>query len=161
MTPSAYCCTITPFDEAGRLDEDAWRLLVDRLGVGGLGAFVGTSSPGEGFALSLAETERLYGVAKEAMAGRQPVRAMGVEPREVGRVRGVGGIMRFSLRIFDETEPVHRLGQPGQQRRVDGDRQRSRRTERGRRRSAAVGGCADHRCRQRTGGACRGDERRR
>ncbi len=47
---------------------------------GGVGAFVGTSSPGEGFALTLAETERLYGVTKEAMAGRQPVRVMGVEP---------------------------------------------------------------------------------
>src|SRR5205814_4555623 len=44
------------------------------------GAFVGTSSPGEGFSLTLDETERLYGGAKEAMAGRQEVRAMGVEP---------------------------------------------------------------------------------
>lgn len=78
--PSAYCCTITPFDAEGRLDEDGLRLLVDRLAAGGVGAFVGTSSPGEGFSLSLTETERLYGVAMEAMAGRRPVRAMGVEP---------------------------------------------------------------------------------
>ena len=79
-TPSVFCCTITPFDEHRELDEDGLRLLVDRLAVGGVGAFVGTSSPGEGFSLSSAETERLYGVTKEAMAGRHQVRAMGVEP---------------------------------------------------------------------------------
>jgi len=79
--PSVFCCTITPFDAEGRLDEEGLRLLVERLAVGGVGAFVGTSSPGEGFALTLHETERLYGVTKDAMAGRQPVRAMGVEPR--------------------------------------------------------------------------------
>lgn len=78
--PSVFCCTITPFDAEGRLDEDGLGLLVDRLAEGGVGAFLGTSSPGEGFALSLAETERLYGVAKEAMAGRRQVRAMGIEP---------------------------------------------------------------------------------
>jgi 4-hydroxy-tetrahydrodipicolinate synthase len=79
-TPSVFCCTITPFDENLALDEQGLRLLVDRLAVGGVGAFVGTSSPGEGFSLSPGETERLYGVAKEAMAGRHQVRAMGVEP---------------------------------------------------------------------------------
>jgi 4-hydroxy-tetrahydrodipicolinate synthase len=79
-TPTAFCCTITPFDENGKLDEDAVRLLVGRLGEAGVGAFLGTSSPGEGFAMSLAETESFYGTAKEAMAGRAPCQAMGVEP---------------------------------------------------------------------------------
>jgi 4-hydroxy-tetrahydrodipicolinate synthase len=78
---SVFCCTITPFDEHQRLDEEGLRFLIERLAGGGVGAFVGTSSPGEGFSLSLAETERLYGVTKEAMAGRQQVRVMGVEPR--------------------------------------------------------------------------------
>jgi 4-hydroxy-tetrahydrodipicolinate synthase len=50
------------------------------LAEGGVGAFVGTSSPGEAFSLTLKETERLYGVTKEAMAGRREVRAMGIEP---------------------------------------------------------------------------------
>ena len=68
--PSVFCCTITPFDAEGRLDEEGLRLLVERLAVGGVGAFVGTSSPGEGFALTLRETERLYGVTKDAMAGQ-------------------------------------------------------------------------------------------
>jgi 4-hydroxy-tetrahydrodipicolinate synthase len=115
MTPSAYCCTITPFDEAGRLDEDAWRVLVDRLGVGGLGAFVGTSSPGEGFALSSAETERLYGVAKEAMAGRQPVRAMGVEPHDadetyelikIAQSVGLDAMQLYSLDLSHGNQPM-------------------------------------------------------
>jgi 4-hydroxy-tetrahydrodipicolinate synthase len=49
--------------------------------VNGLGAFVGTSSPGEGFELSLAEKETLYGITKEVMGDRGQARAMGVEPR--------------------------------------------------------------------------------
>ena len=67
------------------LDEAALRLFVERYRRAGVGAFLGTSSPGEGFALTLDETERLYAVAKEAMAGRAPVRAMGVEPHNAGR----------------------------------------------------------------------------
>jgi 4-hydroxy-tetrahydrodipicolinate synthase len=77
---STFCCTITPFDADLRLDVDALRAIVERLAAAGVGAFVGTSSPGEGFSLSRDETEQLYGEAKDAMAGRQQVRAMGVEP---------------------------------------------------------------------------------
>ncbi len=78
--PSTFVCTITPFDEAGRLDEEAAALLYGRLADAGVGAYVGSSSPGEGYSLSLEETERLYGVALAAAGGRVPVRAMGVEP---------------------------------------------------------------------------------
>lgn len=78
--PSTLVCTVTPFDAGGALDEAALRLLIDRYGKAGIGTFLASSSPGEGFALSLSETERLYAVAKEAMAGRAPVRAMGIEP---------------------------------------------------------------------------------
>ncbi len=77
---STFCVTITPFDADLRLDVDALRAIMDRLAAGGVGAFVGSSSPGEGFSLSREETEQLYHEAKEAMAGRQEVRAMGVEP---------------------------------------------------------------------------------
>src|SRR5579863_5337 len=113
--PSAFCCTITPFDADGRLDEQALRLLVDRLGAGGVGAFVGTSSPGEGFSLSLAETERLYGVAKEAMAGRQPVRAMGVEPHsadesweliKIAQSVGLDAMQLYSLDLSHGNQPT-------------------------------------------------------
>ncbi len=79
-TPSTLVCTVTPFAADGALDEAALRLLIGRYAKAGVGAFLGTSSPGEGFALSPSETEQLYAVAKETMAGRAPVRAMGVEP---------------------------------------------------------------------------------
>ena len=78
--PSTFVCTVTPFDEAGRLDEEAATRLYRRLAEAGVGAYVGSSSPGEGYALSLDETERLYGVALAAADGRVPVRAMGIEP---------------------------------------------------------------------------------
>jgi 4-hydroxy-tetrahydrodipicolinate synthase len=82
--PSTLVCSVTPFDADGALDEAALRLLVDRYGKAGIGTWLGTSSPGEGFALSPSETERLYAVAKETMAGRGPVRAMGIEPHNTG-----------------------------------------------------------------------------
>lgn len=78
---STFCCSVTPFTPEGALDEDAIRLLVERWAAAGVGAYLGTASPGEGHSLTLAETERLYATAKEAAAGRIQVRAMGREPR--------------------------------------------------------------------------------
>jgi dihydrodipicolinate synthase/N-acetylneuraminate lyase len=72
---------ITPFDEQRNLDEDAIAVHVDRLASANLGNALGTESPGEGHSLSLAETERFYGVVKDRAAGRVPVVAMGCEPR--------------------------------------------------------------------------------
>ena len=79
---STFACTVTPFDEEGRLDQGALAWLLDRLADAGVGVFLGTASPGEAHALSLDETERLYAVAKETVHGRVPVRAMGREPRK-------------------------------------------------------------------------------
>jgi len=78
--PSTFVCTITPFDAEARLDDEAAMVLYGRLASAGVGAYVGSSSPGEGYALSLSETERLYGIALAAVDGRVPIRAMGVEP---------------------------------------------------------------------------------
>ena len=78
--PSTLCCTITPFTASGQLDEPAAAALFARLGAAGVGVYLGSSSPGEGYALSLAETERLYAVAHTELKGKVPVRAMGVEP---------------------------------------------------------------------------------
>lgn len=78
-TPSTFTCTITPFAEDGSLDEDAWRSHIDRLVDAGMGVYVGSSSPGEGYALNASETETLYGIAADTVAGRASVRAMGVE----------------------------------------------------------------------------------
>src|SRR5580693_778736 len=90
--PSTFVCTITPFDEAGRLDEEAAALLYGRLADAGVGAYVGSSSPGEGYALTLDETERLYGVALAAVDGRAPVRAMGVEPHTPEQLEALIGL---------------------------------------------------------------------
>jgi 4-hydroxy-tetrahydrodipicolinate synthase len=110
-----FCCTITPFDAGLRLDVDALRVLIDRLAAGGVGAFVGTSSPGEGFSLSLEETERLYHEAKDAMAGRQEVRAMGVEPHsadeaytliEVAESVGLDAMQLYCLDLGHGNQPL-------------------------------------------------------
>jgi 4-hydroxy-tetrahydrodipicolinate synthase len=79
--PSTHVVLITPFDEAGELDEAAVAVLVDRIAAAGVGVCLGSASPGEGHALTTRETERLFAVAKEAADGRAPVRAMGAEPR--------------------------------------------------------------------------------
>jgi dihydrodipicolinate synthase/N-acetylneuraminate lyase len=68
-TPSAFTCTVTPFAEDGKLDLDGVRHLLSRIGSTGMGAFVGSASPGEGHALSLDETELLYGTAVEVLKG--------------------------------------------------------------------------------------------
>ena len=78
-SPSTFTCTITPFAEDGTLDESAWRTHLDRLATAGMGVYVGSSSPGEGYTLSLEETETLYGITADVVRGRAPARAMGVE----------------------------------------------------------------------------------
>lgn len=113
--PTAYCCTITPFRPDGELDVDAVRYLVGRLAEGGVGAFLGTSSPGEGFSLTLEETERLYATAKEAMGGRQQVRAMGVEPHsadeayrliKVAEAVGLDAMQLYCLDLSHGNQPT-------------------------------------------------------
>jgi 4-hydroxy-tetrahydrodipicolinate synthase len=54
---------------------------MNRLADAGVGAYLGTASPGEGHTLTDDETEKLYGIAKDTIAGRVSVRAMGAEPR--------------------------------------------------------------------------------
>ena len=76
---STFTCTVTPFAPDGSLDCDAWRAHVDRLASVGMGLYVGSSSPGEGYALTAAETELVYGIAADTAAGRVSARAMGVE----------------------------------------------------------------------------------
>lgn len=113
--PTAYCCTITPFTQDGALDVEAVKLLIGRLGEGGVGAFIGTSSPGEGFSLSLAETETFYGTAKEAMAGRKQCRAMGVEPHsadesweliKIAQSVGLDAMQLYSLDLSHGNVPM-------------------------------------------------------
>lgn len=83
MTASVFACVITPFAEDGSLDEQAMADHLSRIGRAGVGVYLGSSSPGEGYSLSLNEVERLYSIGHEVLKGVAPVRAMGVEPRSV------------------------------------------------------------------------------
>ena len=87
MALSTFCCTVTLFDEQLRWDEASSRAHFTRVADAGVGLFVGGSSPGEGYAMSAAEIERLLRVAVETAGGRVPVRAMGVEPRTAEEMR--------------------------------------------------------------------------
>jgi 4-hydroxy-tetrahydrodipicolinate synthase len=85
----AAVCMVTPFGEGGRFDESLVAPLVERIASQGLGLAIGTASPGEGFALSLDETARFFDVVKRTAAGRVPICAMGVEPRNAGQLEPV------------------------------------------------------------------------
>src|SRR5258708_19052684 len=76
---AAYVCTITPFDASGALYESGVIDLCRRLGDAGVGAYLGSASPGEGYALNLAETARFYELALDAAAGRLALRCLAVE----------------------------------------------------------------------------------
>jgi 4-hydroxy-tetrahydrodipicolinate synthase len=78
---SAFVIAITPFTEAGKLDEPAARAHFGRLAQAGIGVYVGGGGSGEGYTLSPDETRQLLEIAVDELKGTVPVRAMGVEPR--------------------------------------------------------------------------------
>ena len=78
---SAFVISITPFDEQGRLDEDALRAHLRRMAAAGIGVYVGGGGSGEGFTLNDAEARRVLEIGVEELQGRVAVRSMGVEPR--------------------------------------------------------------------------------
>ncbi|HEV7678698.1 MAG TPA: dihydrodipicolinate synthase family protein [Candidatus Dormibacteraeota bacterium] len=78
---STFVISITPFDEAERLDEAAMRGHLRRMGDAGIGVYVVGGGSGEAYTLSRDEQETILGIAAEELRGRSPVRAMGVEPR--------------------------------------------------------------------------------
>lgn len=84
--PSTFACVITTFDESGSFDEQAMTDHLARIGQAGVGVYLGSSSPGEGYSLSLAETERLYVTGVQTLHGMVQVRAMGVEPRSAAEM---------------------------------------------------------------------------
>ena len=81
MSLSTFVISITPFDDRGRLDEFAFRAHLDRMADAGIGVYLGGGGSGEGFTLSPEEARRVLEIGVEHIAGRVPVRAMGVEPR--------------------------------------------------------------------------------
>ena len=78
---STFVISLTPFTQAGALDEEGLRDHLRRLGDSGIGVYVGGSGSGEGYTLTPDEVRRLMEVAAEELSGRVPVRMMGVEPR--------------------------------------------------------------------------------
>jgi 4-hydroxy-tetrahydrodipicolinate synthase len=81
MALSTFCCSVTPFDEKGRMDLDAAEAHYARVAAAGVNLYVGGSSPGEGYSFSEREMKDLLKVAVKAAGGKVSVRAMGVEPR--------------------------------------------------------------------------------
>ena len=81
--PGARCfvVSITPFESDGSIDTSGFRAHLARMADAGIGIYVGGGGSGEGYTLRPEETEMLQAIAVEEVAGRVPVRAMGVEPR--------------------------------------------------------------------------------
>lgn len=111
---STFCCSITSFDAEGRLDEAAMSAHFARVAESGCGIYAGGSSPGEGYGLSTAESERVLRIAVEAAGGKAPVWAMGVEPRNAEQMRaflrmaattGVAAVQIYSLDVGHGLKP--------------------------------------------------------
>lgn len=104
---STFVISITPFTEAGDLDEIGLRDHLRRLGRSGIGVYVAGSGSGEGYTLTPAEQRRVMEIAGEELSGLVPVRVMGVEPRtaaeaiELGRVTTDVGLDAMQLYSLD------------------------------------------------------------
>ncbi len=83
---STYVISLTPFTEDGALDEAGLRAHLGRLRTSGIGVYLAGSGSGEGYTLTRAERERVLEIGAAELAGRVPVRAMGVEPRTASEV---------------------------------------------------------------------------
>ena len=113
-TPSAFVIAITTFDSKGNLDEGAFREHCQRMVDASIGFYAGGSSPGEQYNLGPKEVERVLAIAVEVMRGKVPIRAMGVEPRNVKEMRyfldmaltsGVDAIQIYSLDLGHGNKP--------------------------------------------------------
>ena len=83
---STFVISLTPFTEAGALDEPGLRAHLGRLRASGIGVYLAGSGSGEGYTLTRDERRRVLEVGAEELAGHVPVRAMGVEPRTAAEV---------------------------------------------------------------------------
>jgi len=88
--PQVMAMSITPFNTEGGIDETTLRVHLDRLAVQGLGVYLASPGSGEGHALSVEETRRVYDIGVEVCKGRVPVCA---NPRES---RGVADMLEVA-----------------------------------------------------------------
>jgi 4-hydroxy-tetrahydrodipicolinate synthase len=85
----AFVVSITPFTADGDIDETALREHLRRLADAGVGVYLAGGGSGEGFALTLDETARIFEIGAEELKGRVPVRSMGHEPHTAAQLRAV------------------------------------------------------------------------
>lgn len=78
ITDGPFVMSITPFTEAGDLDESALRDHLDVMAEAGVGIFLCSQGSGEGDLLSSAEKVRMYEIGVEVGRGRVPVWSAGI-----------------------------------------------------------------------------------
>ena len=66
------CRTATTFAEAGGLDEEAFRIFLQRFVDTKLGVYLGGSGSGEGYTLTPHELKRVYEIGVEVCKGKVP-----------------------------------------------------------------------------------------
>jgi 4-hydroxy-tetrahydrodipicolinate synthase len=71
--PALFAVSISPMDEFGKLDDEAFRAHLRRLISAGIGIYVASSAAGEGQSLTRSELEHLCGVAADECASQTPV----------------------------------------------------------------------------------------
>ena len=69
------CWTVTPFTVTGELDEEAFRWYINRLSESKIGLYLASGGVGEGYAMSLAEIQRVYRIAVEECKGKVDIHA--------------------------------------------------------------------------------------
>jgi 4-hydroxy-tetrahydrodipicolinate synthase len=115
--PGARCfvISITPFDAQGSIDEAGFRAHLSRMAEAGVGIYVGGGGSGEGYTLGSEEAGALQQIAVQEVAGRVPVRAMGVEPRTAAEMidfvsraaaAGVDAVQVYSLDVGHGHQPT-------------------------------------------------------
>lgn len=114
-TYSTLAISMTPFDANEELDAAAFRKHLQRFAAAGIGAYVGGGGSGEGFALTLDETRRVFEIAVEELKGKVPARAMGWEPRtaqqliqlgHLAEAAGLDAMQVYSLDAGHMTKPT-------------------------------------------------------
>jgi dihydrodipicolinate synthase/N-acetylneuraminate lyase len=83
---SLLCRSATTFSKTGELDEDAFRLHLQRFVDQNIGVCLGTGGAGESHTLSRGELRRVYEIGVETCGGRVPVHA---NPPEQHTARGM------------------------------------------------------------------------
>ena len=67
------CRTATPFLPAGGIDEEGFRLFLQRFIENRIGVVIGSSGTGEGYSLTPAELRKIFEIAVDECRGKIPV----------------------------------------------------------------------------------------